>query len=99
MTSLEGFTTTTFSAEGKTRDVFTTGSGPAVIVIAEMPGITPKVMEFGRRVAGDRVHRCGYPTFSASRAGPRRAGTSSARSRRRASRSEFATFATGGPAR
>jgi len=52
MTSLEGFTTTTFSADGRTRDVFTTGSGPAVIVIAEAPGITPKVMEFARRVAG-----------------------------------------------
>ena len=28
-----------------------TGSGPAVIVIAEIPGITPKVIEFARRVA------------------------------------------------
>lgn len=49
--ALEGFTRGTFTHEGKTRDVFRTGSGPAVIVIAEMPGITPKVAEFGRRVA------------------------------------------------
>ena len=31
--------------------MFRTGSGPAVIVIAEMPGITPKVAGFARRVA------------------------------------------------
>jgi len=36
---------------GTTRDVFRTGSGPAVIVIAEMPGITPKVADFAREVA------------------------------------------------
>src|SRR6202158_3307047 len=27
------------------------GSGPAVVVIAEIPGITPRVAEFGRKVA------------------------------------------------
>ena len=49
--ALEGFTETTFTHEGKTRDIFRAGSGPAVIVIAEMPGITPKVAEFARKVA------------------------------------------------
>jgi dienelactone hydrolase len=48
--ALEGFDTTQFTFDGKTRDVFRAGSGPAVIVIAEMPGITPKVVEFARRV-------------------------------------------------
>jgi dienelactone hydrolase len=52
MPDLEGYSRTTFSAQGRTRDVYRTGSGPAVIVIAEMPGITPHVEEFGRRVAG-----------------------------------------------
>src|SRR5215831_8588170 len=47
---LDGFETTEFTFEGKTRDVFRAGSGPAVIVLAEMPGITPKVIEFARRV-------------------------------------------------
>lgn len=51
MDALEGYTRTTFTAGGKTRDVYKTGSGPAVIVIAEIPGITPKVADFGRRVA------------------------------------------------
>ena len=49
--ALEGFEHSTFTFEGKTRDVYRAGSGPAVIVIAEVPGITPKVAEFGRRVA------------------------------------------------
>jgi dienelactone hydrolase len=48
---LEGYSQTTFTAEGKTRDVYETGSGPAVIVIAEIPGITPEVADFGRKVA------------------------------------------------
>lgn len=50
--TLPGFETTTFTHDGKTRAVFRTGTGPAVIVIAEMPGITPKVIEFAERVAG-----------------------------------------------
>ena len=49
--ALDGYEHTTFTHEGKTRDVYRAGSGPAVIVIAEIPGITPKVAEFGRRVA------------------------------------------------
>lgn len=49
--ALEGYTHSTFTAEGKTRDVYRIGTGPAVIVIAEIPGITPKVAEFGRKVA------------------------------------------------
>jgi dienelactone hydrolase len=48
---LHDFERTTFSHGGKTRDIFRTGTGPAVIVIAEMPGITPKVADFARRVA------------------------------------------------
>ena len=51
MAELAGYRSTQFTAEGKTRDVFRTGSGPAVIVIAEIPGITTNVAEFGRQVA------------------------------------------------
>jgi dienelactone hydrolase len=39
-----------FEADGTTRTVFRRGSGPAVIVIAEMPGITPKVVALADRV-------------------------------------------------
>lgn len=49
--ALQGFEHTTFTAEGDTRAVYRTGSGPAVIVISEIPGITPNVARFARFVA------------------------------------------------
>jgi len=39
-----------FTYDHKTRSVYRKGTGPAVIVIAEMPGITPKVVAFADRV-------------------------------------------------
>ncbi|MGZ4708626.1 MAG: dienelactone hydrolase family protein [Acidimicrobiales bacterium] len=48
--SLADFTETTFTHDGTTRRVFRMGEGPAVIVMAEIPGITPKVADFARRV-------------------------------------------------
>lgn len=39
------------SSNGTSRDVFSLGSGPAVIVIHEIPGITPHVADFGHSVA------------------------------------------------
>jgi dienelactone hydrolase len=49
-TALDGYTKESFEADGKRRDIYRAGSGPAVIVIAEMPGITPAVAAFGRKV-------------------------------------------------
>lgn len=48
---MDDFATTQFTHDGKTRDVFRIGTGPAVIVITEMPGISPKVLDFARKVA------------------------------------------------
>jgi dienelactone hydrolase len=50
--TLDDFERTTFTAEGRARTVYRAGDGPAVIVISEMPGITPEVAAFGRTVAG-----------------------------------------------
>jgi dienelactone hydrolase len=47
---LADFDQVTFTAEDKARSVYRIGSGPAVIVISEMPGITPNVAGFARRV-------------------------------------------------
>ncbi len=47
---LKDFEKTTFTNDGKTRDVFRKGSGPAVIIMAEIPGITPLVIAFANRV-------------------------------------------------
>jgi dienelactone hydrolase len=49
--ALHDFERTTFTHDGTTRTVFRQGTGPAVIVMAEIPGITPKVLEFARRVS------------------------------------------------
>jgi dienelactone hydrolase len=49
---LSGFERGSFTHAGTTHELLRCGSGPAVIVIAEMPGITPKVLAFARMVAG-----------------------------------------------
>jgi dienelactone hydrolase len=48
---LDGFTTETFSHDGAERTVYRRGSGPAVVVMHEIPGITPEVARFSRIVA------------------------------------------------
>jgi dienelactone hydrolase len=49
--TLDDFERSEFTAEGATRAVYRTGTGPAVIVISEIPGITPNVARFARMVA------------------------------------------------
>jgi dienelactone hydrolase len=48
---LGGFERGSFTHEDRTFEVLRTGSGPAVIVMTEMPGISPRVLEFAERVA------------------------------------------------
>ncbi|MEU6759646.1 dienelactone hydrolase family protein [Streptomyces sp. NPDC046685] len=48
---LTGYEQGTFTHEGTQHRVLRRGTGPAVIVMAEIPGITPKVLEFADRVA------------------------------------------------
>jgi dienelactone hydrolase len=50
---LDDFQTEAYSAEGSTRDVYWMGEGPAVVVIPEMPGLTPQVADFARRTAAN----------------------------------------------
>jgi dienelactone hydrolase len=45
-----GFTATTFVHDGRSRTVFRAGSGPAVIIMSEIPGITPQVVRFAQYV-------------------------------------------------
>jgi dienelactone hydrolase len=47
---LEGWTTSSFTAAGFTRDTLRRGAGPGVIVVHEIPGITPKVTAFANDV-------------------------------------------------
>lgn len=48
--SLTDFDLGNFEADGVTHPVYRSGTGPAVIVMAEIPGITPKVADFARTV-------------------------------------------------
>lgn len=47
---LEAFEREEFAAGGIAHDIYRSGSGPAVIVISEIPGITPNVIKFAERV-------------------------------------------------
>ena len=48
---IAGFEQIPFRLDGKTRTVYRAGDGPAVIVMSEVPGITPQVARFARRIA------------------------------------------------
>src|SRR4029450_14107744 len=56
--ALQGFDSFSFNHGGARRTVYARGRGPAVVVMHEIPGITPQVEEFARRVAdeGFRVY-------------------------------------------
>jgi len=49
--ALDGFDEFRFTHDGATRTVYRRGTGPAVVIIHEIPGITPPVAAFARRVA------------------------------------------------
>ena len=49
--ALEGFTVTPMTFDGVSRDVYRRGTGPGVVVMHEIPGITPTVARFARIVA------------------------------------------------
>ncbi|NRA00029.1 MAG: dienelactone hydrolase family protein [Myxococcales bacterium] len=51
--ALEGFEESTFSHDGAERTVYRRGSGPGVVIMHEIPGITPPVADFARTVSDD----------------------------------------------
>ena len=54
---LREYESTSFGHEGVVRPVFLRGAGPGIVVMHEIPGIYPAVIEFGDRLvaAGYRV--------------------------------------------
>lgn len=50
MSMLEGWTKGSFTAAGFTHDTYRRGTGPGVVIVHEIPGITPKVLEFANEV-------------------------------------------------
>jgi dienelactone hydrolase len=58
MKNVPGFDAQTLDFKGAARCVYRAGSGPAVIVMSEIPGITPAVVSFAQRVVD-----AGYTVF------------------------------------
>src|SRR5271156_549418 len=58
MHTVPGFEIHTLNMQGAARCVYRAGSGPAVIVMSEIPGITPQVAAFAQRVV-----QAGYSVF------------------------------------
>jgi dienelactone hydrolase len=54
--TIDGFSRSTFAHGGYERPVYAGGTGPAVIVIHEVPGLHPGVVSFGRRVVERGFH-------------------------------------------
>ncbi|MDI3281869.1 dienelactone hydrolase family protein [Polyangium sp. 15x6] len=50
---LDGFKRDSFTHDGAEKDVYRRGSGPGVVIMSEMPGITPSVIGFAERVAAE----------------------------------------------
>jgi dienelactone hydrolase len=51
--SLSDFDDFEFEHDGATRRVYQKGTGPGVVVMHEIPGITPQVADFARRIADE----------------------------------------------
>ncbi len=69
---LASYTRAPFTHRGVTHDVYRKGSGPAVIVLSEVPGITPQLLGFSDRIAAMGCsaivpHLFGVPGRSATR--------------------------------
>jgi dienelactone hydrolase len=51
--SLAGFDLSAFDHDGVSRPLYRRGEGPGVVIVHEIPGITPEVARFARIVADD----------------------------------------------
>lgn len=101
--ALADFELETFSSQGKEHQVYRSGAGPAVIVMAEIPGITPKVAQFARTVREEGFtvvlpHLFGAPGRDPDPSAHGKAGTAATMVRslgRVCVSREFSLFATG----
>jgi dienelactone hydrolase len=50
VTVLDGWARTAFTADGVTHPIYRRGTGPGVIVVHELPGMTPEVIAFAEEV-------------------------------------------------
>lgn len=88
------FDSDSFTADGSTRRVFWKGSGPAVVIMTEMPGITPEVADFARRVV-DAGHTVALPDLFGEAGRPESNGYIATSLIKGCVSREFVAFATG----
>ena len=50
---MDGWVESSFAYEGRSYPTYRRGAGPGVVVIHEIPGITPKVKKFAEDVVDD----------------------------------------------
>ena len=93
-TPLVGWESSSFTAAALTRDWYRRGSGPCVVVVHEVPGITPAVLRFAEEVveAGFTV---ALPNLVGTPGRPPTKGYLAASLAKVCIASEFSTWATG----
>ena len=94
VTQLDGWEHSEFTAAGITHGVFRRGSGPLVIVIHEIPGITPKVRRFAEEVV-DRGFTVAMPILIGTPDRPATRGYLASTFAKVCVSSEFTTWAVG----
>ena len=94
VTELDGWEHSEFTAAGITHGVFRRGSGPLVIVIHEIPGITPKVRRFAEEVV-DRGFTVAMPILIGTPDRPATRGYLASTFAKVCVSSEFTTWAVG----
>ena len=91
---LEDFVAHEVTYDGERKTVYRKGEGPAVVVISEIPGITPKVADFARRVV-DLGCTVAMPSLFGTPGRPPSAGYAVGSLAGACVSREFATMATG----
>ncbi|AKU15208.1 dienelactone hydrolase family protein [Luteipulveratus mongoliensis] len=94
MSLLASWTQGSHTADGRTFDTYRKGSGPGVVIIHEIPGMTPEVIGFSEEVVA-----AGYTVVMPNLFGTPEGGDSATQSLKVVGKvcvsREFATFATG----
>ncbi|MEM8922070.1 MAG: dienelactone hydrolase family protein [Actinomycetota bacterium] len=91
---LDDFTETTATYDGETKTVYRKGEGPGIVVMSEIPGITPPVADFARRLV-DAGFTVAMPSLFGTPGRPRTNGYAISTFTRACVSSEFTAMATG----
>ena len=92
--TLDGWAVSPFTAAGKTYDCYEKGAGPGVVLIPEIPGLTPEVMGFAQHLV-DNGFTVVIPSPFGVPGKPGTVGYTAATALRLCVSSEFRAFAIG----